>query len=593
MAGFERYTPENPLPEEIQKLDREETVCKFCGVSYLIHNEMKKLEQKLADTLAQLGDYNEMKSRFDEVVGNLNEAKSKLLKHETDMVRYQDNISSLTNEIDGLKSILTEKSEQLSGYEDQITEKNRIVNVNNKKLDNIVTQFPILLKDIRSTKNDYRLLRDQMGVLSRTFNQTIADAINFNNNATSSVKSVLRDKDELSNDITTLSHKNKTLEEENKNILSQLSALQVKCSELNTVKHHKEELTSLAASLHLKIEEIEKENESLRINSSRLEKDISYKSDKISELNSKIDNLNKSYVQQISEINTKYESSLGVQQALQDQISVQMKQFEHLKSKNSVQCRKLQNENAELTNKIAFLENETKQVAEAKRDASKKHALQLSALHQSHEDEIKELKKDITALENTISDISSNKRGYDEALKEAIGRAKLEHEAILNSLQRDNFSAHEKLKNEISILSIRYDEDLKSKETTIRELDRSFKIQLRDLKDEKDQISKLYEEVKQNMSSYENKIMAIKSNSLSAEESSALKSRNIKLENDVLTLQRVVQKECEERLALTATLEDLKLNKSNSADRNRLTDRPKVSKTNVGKKPVGRVRKPF
>ena len=44
---FERYVPKNPLPDEIQKMERDETVCKYCGVSYLIHNEIKALEEKL------------------------------------------------------------------------------------------------------------------------------------------------------------------------------------------------------------------------------------------------------------------------------------------------------------------------------------------------------------------------------------------------------------------------------------------------------------------------------------------------------------------------------------------------------------------
>ena len=42
-----RMELEHPLPEEIRKMARDETVCKFCGVSYLIHNEIKALEDKL------------------------------------------------------------------------------------------------------------------------------------------------------------------------------------------------------------------------------------------------------------------------------------------------------------------------------------------------------------------------------------------------------------------------------------------------------------------------------------------------------------------------------------------------------------------
>ena len=51
---MDHYTPEHPLPEEIQSMQRDDTVCQFCGVSYLIHNEIKALEEKLAKVEAEL-----------------------------------------------------------------------------------------------------------------------------------------------------------------------------------------------------------------------------------------------------------------------------------------------------------------------------------------------------------------------------------------------------------------------------------------------------------------------------------------------------------------------------------------------------------
>lgn len=44
---FEKHTPIYPLPNEILNMDRDETVCQFCGVSYLIHNEIKRLEDRI------------------------------------------------------------------------------------------------------------------------------------------------------------------------------------------------------------------------------------------------------------------------------------------------------------------------------------------------------------------------------------------------------------------------------------------------------------------------------------------------------------------------------------------------------------------
>ena len=46
--------PAPELPDDVKKMGKEETVCKFCGVSYLIFNEVKALEGKLRAANAAL-----------------------------------------------------------------------------------------------------------------------------------------------------------------------------------------------------------------------------------------------------------------------------------------------------------------------------------------------------------------------------------------------------------------------------------------------------------------------------------------------------------------------------------------------------------
>lgn len=64
---MEKHLPEHPLPEAIRQMARDETICKFCGVSYLIHNEIKALEDKLAAVEAELknlrGEYYVLKHK--------------------------------------------------------------------------------------------------------------------------------------------------------------------------------------------------------------------------------------------------------------------------------------------------------------------------------------------------------------------------------------------------------------------------------------------------------------------------------------------------------------------------------------------------
>ena len=58
------YVPQHPLPPEIGSMPRDDTVCKFCGVSYLIHNEIKKLEEELKEALDKIERLEGMEEKF-------------------------------------------------------------------------------------------------------------------------------------------------------------------------------------------------------------------------------------------------------------------------------------------------------------------------------------------------------------------------------------------------------------------------------------------------------------------------------------------------------------------------------------------------
>ncbi|CBY41038.1 unnamed protein product [Oikopleura dioica] len=44
----------HPLPDAIQSMTLEDTVCKYCGISYLIHREVAKLKDEVARLTGEL-----------------------------------------------------------------------------------------------------------------------------------------------------------------------------------------------------------------------------------------------------------------------------------------------------------------------------------------------------------------------------------------------------------------------------------------------------------------------------------------------------------------------------------------------------------
>ena len=65
---FERYVPQRDLPDEIKELPVDETRCRFCGVSYLVHHEVKRLEDLVEGLRKQFDD---LSTRHDELLETL------------------------------------------------------------------------------------------------------------------------------------------------------------------------------------------------------------------------------------------------------------------------------------------------------------------------------------------------------------------------------------------------------------------------------------------------------------------------------------------------------------------------------------------
>lgn len=76
-----RYVPQHPLPDEIRQMEKDDTVCQFCGVSYLIHSEMKALEERVKEAERQMEYYKgsvEREEKLKVKVKNLQEENDKL-----------------------------------------------------------------------------------------------------------------------------------------------------------------------------------------------------------------------------------------------------------------------------------------------------------------------------------------------------------------------------------------------------------------------------------------------------------------------------------------------------------------------------------
>ena len=83
---YERYIPEKDLPEEIQQLPHEETRCRFCGVSYLVHHEVKKLEEVVKELQSKLQEAEDTTRTQSELAEN-EKARVGKLRYEIEVLK--------------------------------------------------------------------------------------------------------------------------------------------------------------------------------------------------------------------------------------------------------------------------------------------------------------------------------------------------------------------------------------------------------------------------------------------------------------------------------------------------------------------------
>ena len=100
MEGFEHYVPEKELPEEIQNLPLEETKCRFCGVSYLVHHEVAKLEEEVGK-LREL--VTKMEKEKEALQCLLTAAKEREQQLESEVEQGQDGFREMENDLQQLK----------------------------------------------------------------------------------------------------------------------------------------------------------------------------------------------------------------------------------------------------------------------------------------------------------------------------------------------------------------------------------------------------------------------------------------------------------------------------------------------------------
>ncbi|XP_075426663.1 protein LEKR1 isoform X3 [Ascaphus truei] len=120
LEDMDRHVPVHPLPDEIQKMPREETVCQYCGVSYLILHEFQLLEEKMKAMEKEMKFYQGSVEREKRLQEELLRLSREHEHNKTGSESKTERLQILALQLKGKEDELQTLSEELTNCQQQV-----------------------------------------------------------------------------------------------------------------------------------------------------------------------------------------------------------------------------------------------------------------------------------------------------------------------------------------------------------------------------------------------------------------------------------------------------------------------------------------
>nr|XP_020844551.1 leucine-, glutamate- and lysine-rich protein 1 isoform X2 [Phascolarctos cinereus]XP_020844552.1 leucine-, glutamate- and lysine-rich protein 1 isoform X2 [Phascolarctos cinereus]XP_020844553.1 leucine-, glutamate- and lysine-rich protein 1 isoform X2 [Phascolarctos cinereus] len=159
--SMDRHIPIHALPEEIQKMSRGETVCKYCGVSYLILHEFKLMEEKMKAMEADMKFYQGSVDREKSLQEKLRSLNQDLKQSKADGKAQTERIRDLSTQLENQQKKFQSVNEELRCFQDELKVTHRWSQQYSKKLEQChmihkktLTLLEFSKKELASIKNE-------------------------------------------------------------------------------------------------------------------------------------------------------------------------------------------------------------------------------------------------------------------------------------------------------------------------------------------------------------------------------------------------------------------------------------------------------
>ena len=101
------------LPKAVQEMPKSDTVCKFCGVSYLVFSEIKELEKRLLSSEDKIKEYTNRLSQFDQMKAALENLANKRENQQNQLAIMEEEWQCRTNAMKNRLEMLEDDNQEL------------------------------------------------------------------------------------------------------------------------------------------------------------------------------------------------------------------------------------------------------------------------------------------------------------------------------------------------------------------------------------------------------------------------------------------------------------------------------------------------
>lgn len=155
---------EHPLPEEIRQMDKSDTVCKFCGVSYFIHHEIKQLKEEITQLKRELALRENVEAENVKLKADQASTNRTLKQCQKDLECATESVTNVQSQLKNNASKLSERDAQLECSEKENHKLQEQINIYRRSWDKLKSDLPSVIQSINGIKSSLPQLRHDINV---------------------------------------------------------------------------------------------------------------------------------------------------------------------------------------------------------------------------------------------------------------------------------------------------------------------------------------------------------------------------------------------------------------------------------------------